>query len=288
MKRRKRKLYTLLFIPDDNGKTFSIRLYKIFLYFLLTFIVVFILGVIFLFIRSGKIGEKLQLTESLINENRLLKKENNKIKSIIDKIESIDQTSAYIKRLSSAVGETNLELPIAKITISEKEKIFINDSLDTFIDKVRSNESEIFNYINSNSVSREELSVSIPNISPVEGWITKRFKKDFANPSLNHLGIDFAAQSGTLIRATAPGVVKTVANDKYYGLLVTIGHKFGFTTRYGHCMQILVSKGDNVERGQTIALLGNTGRSSAPHLHYEILKDNKHVDPLKFIFDRLD
>lgn len=288
MKKRKRKSYTVIFIPDDNGKTFSIRLYKIFLYFLFIFIVVFIFGAVFLFIRSKNIGDKLQLTESLINENNILKEENSKIKSIMEKIELIDQTSVYIKRLSSAVGEINLEMPIAKTTISEKEKIFIDDSLDTFIDKVRSNESEIFNYINSTSVSREELSVAIPNISPVEGWITKRYIKDIANPSANHLGVDFAAQSGTLIRATAPGIVKNVMNDKYFGLLVTIDHKFGFSTRYGHCMQILVSKGDNVERGQTIALLGNTGRSSAPHLHYEILKDNKNVDPLKYIFDRLD
>ena len=111
--------------------------------------------------------------------------------------------------------------------------------------------------------------------------------KNNQNPSMSHLGVDFAAQKGTPIRSTAPGVVEDVINDTYFGLLITIKHKFGIMTRYGHCMQTLVSKGDKIERGQTVALLGNTGASSAPHLHYEILKDGKNVDPMKYMFDRI-
>jgi murein DD-endopeptidase MepM/ murein hydrolase activator NlpD len=65
--------------------------------------------------------------------------------------------------------------------------------------------------------------------------------------------------------------------------MVTIKHGYGFMTRYGHCLQVLVNKGDHVERGQTIALVGNTGRSSAPHLHYEIIKEGKNVDPQEYI-----
>jgi len=64
---------------------------------------------------------------------------------------------------------------------------------------------------------------------------------------------------------------------------VTIRHDFGFVTRYAHCSQVLVSVRDRVNRGQTIALVGNTGRSTAPHLHYEVLKDGKHVDPADYI-----
>ena len=95
--------------------------------------------------------------------------------------------------------------------------------------------------------------------------------------------MDFAATLGTPIKASAPGVVGKIENDKYFGLLVTIFHNNGFVTRYGHCSQILVSKHDRVKRGQTIALVGNTGRSTAPHLHYEVIKDGKYIDPLKHI-----
>jgi murein DD-endopeptidase MepM/ murein hydrolase activator NlpD len=102
--------------------------------------------------------------------------------------------------------------------------------------------------------------------------------------SAAHNGIDYAATLGTLIRATAPGVVEDVSNDTYFGKTLTIKHGYGFSTRYGHCSQIIVAKGDHVERGQTIALVGNTGRSSAPHLHYEVQKDGKNLDPTKYVF----
>ena len=125
--------------------------------------------------------------------------------------------------------------------------------------------------------------VSFPNIYPVEGWITRKFNMDSTISSTGHQGLDFAAATGTPIKATAPGVVGKIENDKYFGLLVTIHHDNGFITRYGHCSQILIGKHERVNRGQTIALVGNTGRSTAPHLHYEVIKDGKHIDPSQLI-----
>jgi murein DD-endopeptidase MepM/ murein hydrolase activator NlpD len=136
--------------------------------------------------------------------------------------------------------------------------------------------------------SVNEVIGSFPNISPVEGWVTRKFSPDTSDAKSGHLGVDFAAAHGTPIRATAPGVVGKIENDKYFGWMVTIYHDYGFVTRYGHCSQVLVSKHDRVHRGQTIALVGNTGRSTAPHLHYEVLKDGKHIDPLKHIIVHKD
>ena len=79
-------------------------------------------------------------------------------------------------------------------------------------------------------------------------------------------------------------MVEDIINDENLGLLVTIKHDHGFMTKYGHCSQVLISKHVSVKRGQTIALVGNTGRSTAPHLHYEILKDGKNIDPAKYLF----
>jgi murein DD-endopeptidase MepM/ murein hydrolase activator NlpD len=121
---------------------------------------------------------------------------------------------------------------------------------------------------------------------PVNGWITKHFLKGSGRTgagSDSHNGIDIAAAHGTPIRATAMGVVEDIRNDKYLGLTVEIRHDHGFVTRYSHCSQILVSLYDRVNRGQTIALVGNTGRSTAPHLHYEVLKNGRYVDPMEFI-----
>ncbi len=275
-----------MFVPDDNGRTFYIRINRSIIYALIFFCIIFVLGISALLLKSGEIGAKLQLTYSLLNENKRLVAENEKLRNITLKIESIEHTSNYLKRLATSVGEGSISSPVSKLSTTEGE-IFAEDSLDAFIGDLRTDESEVFKEVKVSSASREELSLSIPNISPVDGWITKQYVKDVAAPYHNHLGLDFAATAGTPIRSTAPGIVHDVSNDTYFGVIVTVRHKFGFITRYGHCMQALVSKGDRVERGQTVALLGNTGRSSAPHVHYEILKDGKNVDPLKYIFKRL-
>jgi len=275
-----------MFVPDDNGRTFYIRINRYVIYSLIFFLIIFVLGIGALLLRSGEIGAKLQLTYSLLNENKRLKNENDKLLSITQKLESIEQTSVYLQRLATAVGEGTLSAPVSKADHS-KEKMFTEDSLDAFIGDLRTEESDVYKQLKVSSASRKELSLSIPNISPVDGWITKKVIKDPENPHNNHAGVDFAAKEGTPIRSTAPGIVHDVSNDTYFGLIVTVKHKFGFITRYGHCLQILVSKGDPVRRGQTIALIGNTGRSSAPHVHYEILKDGKNVDPMEYVFKRL-
>jgi murein DD-endopeptidase MepM/ murein hydrolase activator NlpD len=101
-----------------------------------------------------------------------------------------------------------------------------------------------------------------------------------------HPGVDFAAKTGTDVKATADGKVILVGWDDIYGKLVALDHENGYTTYYGHNSKILVNPGDVVRRGQVIALSGNTGRSSAPHLHYEIRKDDVPVDPQTFLKQR--
>lgn len=287
MKKKNKKLYTVMFVPDDNGRTFYFRISRGVLYSLVFFLVIFTLGITALIIKTGEIGAKLQFTYSLLNEKRRLNEENEKLKKVVKKIESIEQATSYLRRLASTIGEKGLEVPVSQMTYNNKEIIFEEDSLDAVIVDLRTDESEVYKQLGILSATKEELYAAIPSISPVDGWVTKKFIKDNENPSHSHLGVDFAAKEGTPIRSTAPGTVEDVVNEKYFGLIVTIKHKFGFVTRYGHCMQILVTKGDRIERGQTIALLGNTGSSSAPHLHYEIIKDGKNVDPLKYMFDRI-
>ncbi len=276
-----------MFIPDDNSRTFHFRVRKSIIFSFFFFLVAFILGIAALIVKSGEIGAKLQFTYSLLKEKRDLDKENEELRKTLEKFEYLEQTTAYLRRLASAVGEKDIEAPVARAPLSDKEEIFEEDSVDVFISAVRTEEAEALKSLGISSASRQELYVAIPNISPVDGWITKQFFKDPQNMGNSHPGVDFAAKEGTPIRATAPGIVQSVVNDTYYGLIVTVKHKFGFVTRYGHCLQVLVVKDDPVKRGQTIALVGNTGRSSAPHVHYEIVKDDKPVDPKLYIFDHL-
>jgi murein DD-endopeptidase MepM/ murein hydrolase activator NlpD len=95
--------------------------------------------------------------------------------------------------------------------------------------------------------------------------------------------LDFAATLGTEIRATARGVIGEIADDTTLGLLVKVNHGYGYSTRYGHCLKVVVHKGDIVDKGQIIALVGNTGKSTGPHLHYEVLKNGTPVNPMDYI-----
>lgn len=121
------------------------------------------------------------------------------------------------------------------------------------------------------------------------GWMSSRYgyRTDPFNGKLAmHEGMDFAGKDGSDIVATAQGVV-TYADERWgYGLLVEINHGNGLSTRYGHAKEILVSPGDIVKPGQVIARMGSSGRSTGPHVHYEVLKNGRRVDPKPYIYSR--
>jgi murein DD-endopeptidase MepM/ murein hydrolase activator NlpD len=120
-----------------------------------------------------------------------------------------------------------------------------------------------------------------------KGWLSSYYgmrKDPFHGKPAMHKGIDFAGKEDGDIIATASGVVSW-ADERYgYGQLIEINHGDGLKTRYGHNKTLLVNVGDVVTKGQVIAKMGSTGRSTGPHVHYEILLNNKQVNPLKFVY----
>lgn len=120
-----------------------------------------------------------------------------------------------------------------------------------------------------------------------KGWLSSYYgvrKDPFNGKPAMHKGVDFAGKENTAIIATASGVV-TWASKRYgYGQLIEIHHGDGLATRYGHNKDLLVNVGDVVNKGQAIARMGSTGRSTGPHVHYEILKNNKQINPIKFVY----
>ncbi|HEX7026750.1 MAG TPA: M23 family metallopeptidase, partial [Gammaproteobacteria bacterium] len=99
-----------------------------------------------------------------------------------------------------------------------------------------------------------------------------------------HKGIDIAGKEGTEIIAVAGGVVTWSDRRWGYGNLVEVNHGNGYVTRYAHCSKLLVKEGEAVKKGQVIALMGSTGRSTGPHVHFEVLQEGKQVNPLDFIY----
>lgn len=125
---------------------------------------------------------------------------------------------------------------------------------------------------------------SVPHRWPlsVPSFRTRGMVSDTPNEEL-HPGIDLAVPEGSDVRASGGGVVEAVGNDSSYGTFVLLRHPSGYETMYGHLSRVLVGRGDDVKAGQVIALSGNTGRSTAPHLHFEIRHNGRSIDPLTMV-----
>jgi murein DD-endopeptidase MepM/ murein hydrolase activator NlpD len=126
-----------------------------------------------------------------------------------------------------------------------------------------------------------------PEGRPVHhGFISSGFgerQDPFTGEEAVHKGVDFAGSRGDEVVAVAAGVITWAGERAGYGRLVEISHGNGFTTRYGHNQQSLVNVGDTVTRGEPIALMGSTGHSTGPHVHFEVLRNGHQVDPVTFI-----
>ena len=132
---------------------------------------------------------------------------------------------------------------------------------------------------------RYETGPSIPRHWPLEepGVVTRGQVVGGATPDDTHPGVDIAAPKGTPIRASGGGTVSQAASDPEYGLFVVIDHPDGYQTLYGHASRLLVQPGDSVTAGQVVALVGSTGHSTAPHLHFEIRRDGRSLDPRSLV-----
>jgi murein DD-endopeptidase MepM/ murein hydrolase activator NlpD len=133
-------------------------------------------------------------------------------------------------------------------------------------------------------VTRETGSVlaALPSRLPLRGALNSGFgtrPSPWTGTPEFHAGLDLAAAPGTPVKATAPGTVRFAGVASGYGTSVVLEHGHGIESKYGHLQTISVTRGQRVERGQPIGLSGNTGRSTAPHLHYEVLVDGRAVDP---------
>lgn len=135
---------------------------------------------------------------------------------------------------------------------------------------------------------KKNLLAATPSIRPVDGWITSKFgyrKSPFTGQRSFHSGLDIANKTGTKIISTANGKVSYAGRKMHFGNLIVVDHGYGKITKYGHLKKILVKPGQEVKRGETIALLGNTGQSTGPHVHYEVVINGLPVDPLKYILN---
>jgi murein DD-endopeptidase MepM/ murein hydrolase activator NlpD len=269
----------LMVMPEDNSRGFSLRISIPKLYIIAGLVSLVIAGLGFLVVNSAMDEIKLAQLEYLTYQNAEFKE---KLASVNELEQTLKHVQDMEKNIRQLVGERIPEEEIRAKGVVEEEA-----TTSAVIEQVTNEETpteEVLAEFAAYVREHQGLAMLAPTLSPVEGgWISRGFGK-VLDTEVMHQGIDFACPEGRPVVATADGLVVFAGWDDTYGNMVIIDHGVsGFSTIYGHNSTLEVSAGDYVSRGELIATTGNTGKSTGPHLHYEIRYNGVAVDPLKYI-----
>ncbi len=252
------KYFNLMIVPDGVESPVGIRMRAWLFKSIIVLISLALVGIILFLIFYGKVIVRAAEADRLEMENENLKMYKYKLTLLEEKM---NQTREVVARISNLAG-VELEFP----ELPDDSIIF---------SQWRNQKPAVLN-------RSPEISEHRPSGLPLTGYMTRGFSDDSAE---YHPGVDIAAAIGTPVLATASGVVLFAGEDSTYGQVVIIEHNDSVSTLYGHNSELLVSEGHEVLVGNRIALSGNSGISTAPHLHYEIRENNIPVNPLKYISD---
>jgi len=202
---------------------------------------------------------------------------------------TLDPAAAHaIQKLPAAVRQRATGGPAAASMLSSVLSTSLTSPEDTFgvlRDLLQGLENRL-NFMRHDVEQREALANATPSIWPTHGGLTGFFggrSDPFTGEPGYHQGIDISTEKGQPVYATADGVVESAAYSGDYGNLVVVKHAFGLATRFGHLSAFNVTPGQNVKRGDIIGSVGSTGRSTGAHLHYEILVNDRLINPLQLL-----
>jgi murein DD-endopeptidase MepM/ murein hydrolase activator NlpD len=252
---------SILIIPEDGGKPKSMKLSRGKLLFLKFLLFVLVALLLFLGYRYGSIYAKSRRVAMLEEKVQRLERERDKIRIITKELGALKEKNEKISKMLG-IEKTPTGPPLAAI-VPEK----IEPEADNILTGPVTNAP-----IKGKS---KELR-AIPSIWPVGGFISQKF-------SLEHRAIDIVAPSGTPIFASMDGVVTFIGFDPYLGNLVEIQNDAGYKIVYGHTARILVRENSKVKQGEIVAFVGTSGKTTGPHLHYEIYLKGRVVDPEKYL-----
>ena len=222
--------------------------------------------------------ELLDRITQLENELKLIEEKDSELRTYATLAPLSDDVKA--QGVGGSEVDMNLNTADNSSIMFLKEKV---DSLAFAVNIQKDSFNTIFNKIKSN----EKMYRHIPSISPVKGYIGSRYgyrTDPIDGKKRMHSGLDFPVNLNTDVVATGDGVVTKAQYDSGWGRYIKIDHGYGYETVYAHLWKINVKKGQKVKRGDKIGKSGNSGRAAGFHLHYEVHKNNKTVDPLNYFF----
>jgi murein DD-endopeptidase MepM/ murein hydrolase activator NlpD len=310
--------YTIVIIPDsrEGSKRYNVSYQLIVVLKILSAVLFLVSGYViadYLHIRTLRATylQSLQDDRALKGEARILMTSLDEVRSSLRKVKEYsgklaEITNIQTQSLTKRTGLTQITLNTSSSNTSNSNfdsnthsSLPGNVELDRLVfrpvfarlDSITlSSQKGVFELqqIISKLSQQKTLLASVPSIAPVDGWITSGFgqrSSPFTGEPAIHKGIDVAAPIGTPIYAPADGVVIFSGKRTGFGNFVMIAHGYGVVTGYGHNAQNLVSPGQVLHRGDQVATVGQSGRSTGPHLHYEVSINGKVIDPKKFILN---
>jgi murein DD-endopeptidase MepM/ murein hydrolase activator NlpD len=292
-----KKFYTFLIFPGAHGKLHRIRLPFYVVHLVLAFSVVGIMTIAALANSYARMLLKVSNYNSLRTEREALKTQNRSLEN------AVSQTNAKLGSLESLATEValtygfgqahRLRFPEAALALATQTNSTVESSYRASL--------YAFNLIRRSALNPTGGSVAmgifpstelgretVPSLWPVRGQVTAGFGQrldPFSGEGVFHSGLDISAPYGTRVDASADGIVLQSGPESGYGNEIVVDHGFGMTTKYGHLSKIFVVVGQEVKRGQVIGAVGMTGKTTGPHLHYEVIVNDTPVNPTKYLHE---
>ncbi len=299
------KKITIIFLSDGARKTKQLKIPKIFILSLPLFILAAVILVAWVFSDYQTVKTQIPRLAHLQKENKHQKVQLANLSQKIDHINrkmielnKFDHKLRVMVNLETSednpqflgIGGSDPTVLNPDYTVEKAHKKLVRlmhhslDNLNTEISVQIQDKAELYRFLQE----QKSMLACTPSIWVTKGWVSSDFGyriSPFTDEREFHKGLDISARMKTVIIAPADGVVSTVGRTHGYGNMLHINHGYGLKTVYAHLAKSLVTKGKYVKRGQKIALLGNSGRSTGPHLHYEVHLNGVPVNPLRYILN---
>lgn len=299
----KNRFFTVLFLPSNPSKVKKLILSEFLIKSLAVSGLILLLTSSIVFFDYVSVKKKEVDLTSLREQTKI---QNVQIQTFADKINDMEAELARLRSLDTKIRvltNTKAEEPAIKsgrillggrggpepMTLSiDREKLLkdMMEKLDRLNVEAKSQESRLHE-LHATLENQKSLIAATPSLWPVRGYISSRFgdRESPFDTAINefHEGLDISAPLGSPILASAEGVVTIAGRYADLGNCVAIDHGYGFVSRYGHMSEITVHAGQRVKAGQKIGRVGSTGRSTGPHLHYEVAVNGAKVDPLRYL-----
>lgn len=292
-----KKFYTFLIFPGAHGNLHKIRLPFYIVHMVLAFSIVGVVTITALANSYARMLLKVSNYNNLRTEREALKTQNRSLEN------AVTTTNAKLNSLQSLASEVALtygfgearrpRFPEAALSLATQTNSTLESSYRASLyafnlirnsSLVPSRQSPALGLVPTADFTRE----TVPSLWPVRGRLTEGFGQrldPFSGEGVFHSGVDISVPYGTRVESGGDGIILQAGFSSGYGNEIVVDHGYGMTTKYGHLSKIFVVVGQEVKRGEVIGAVGMTGRTTGPHLHYEVMVNGTPVNPMKYLHE---